>query len=138
MKRAIIAFIGFLPAIILGIATAQVSLNSQGTGGNYGAPVAVGTSTPVLIMTGARRCMWTWLWAEAGNLACQPVPVGAATPLHTPVAGAGMLFTAAQMPWSSTAITDDPSVGWQCVSTSGTLNIYVYESATCLHKGDTP
>lgn len=130
-------FLVLLPALLLSavLAYGQITINAKGSAG---APVAIGTATPKVIMAPGSRCGWTWLWTEAGNLACQPVPLGTSSPASTPAVGIGMLFTAARVPWNSNAVDDDPSVGWSCVSTSGTLNIYVYEVATCLKKGMTP
>jgi len=106
--------------------------------GSSGVAVTVGTSTPVVIMDASKRCGWTWNWTAAGNMLCEPIPVGTTAPTPAPDQTHGFLFTSAAAPWSNNSITDDPSLGWSCVSTTGTLTVYVYEATYCLQKGPNP
>jgi hypothetical protein len=108
-------------------------------------PVPVGTSTPVVVLYGRARCSWTMTWTGAGNLWCAPIPAtvapvanwtsttgGSTTPDFTPAANVGFPFLSAQAPWSSGgSIVSDPSVGWECVSDSGTLNVGTVEFQHC-------
>lgn len=110
------------------------AINAKGTGGS---PVAVGTSTPVVIMAPGSRCDWYWRWTEAGNLRCQPFPVGTSSPTQTPTATHGLIFGAGSAAVDA-AVLGDPSMGWSCVSDSGTLNVSTAEFARCLKKGNNP
>ena len=117
-----------------GIASAQV-VNRQGTAF---AAVPVGTSTPVTILDVRRqRCSWIVNWAQAGDMVCAPI-ISGTTPIFTPDATHGFMFTAANRPWENQSRLGDPSIGWQCVSTSGTLTVYTEEDEHCLQRADTP
>ena len=102
------------------------------------APIAVGTTTPVVILVPKRsRCAWTMTWTETANLTCAPI-TGAetnTTPLFTPSATAGFKFTGPTGVggWTDASITGDPSMGWSCVA-SAPANVSTYEEAHCLYR----
>jgi hypothetical protein len=112
------------------------AINAKGTGGS---PVAVGTSTPVIVMDPASgpRCNWVWSWTEGGNLRCFAFPPQIAAPVDTPTATHGLIIQHGAGVVDN-AVTGDPSLGWQCVSDSGTLNVSTAEFAHCLHKPGNP
>jgi hypothetical protein len=108
-------------------------------------PIPVGTSTPVVVLYGRPRCSWTMTWSGSGNLWCAEIPAtvapvanwtsttgGSTTPSFTPASGIGFPFFATQAPWSSGgSIVSDPSIGYSCVSDSGTLAVSTIEFPHC-------
>lgn len=134
VRIAVISIVSLLVATVLYAASPTLStdgyqVNSKGT---TGSPVAVGTNTPIVIIAAAqRRCSWTFSWTGAGNLVCQPIPYGAASPTDTPTAAPHGMILKSGSPWSSNILTDDPTLGWSCVSDSGTLAIATYEVRDC-------
>ncbi len=104
-------------------------INSQGSA--QWVPVAVGTSTPVTILPQRSRCSWTINWVEAGDLMCAPISSGT-TPDFTPSSTQGFRFVhGSTVGQTSAALYGDPRPGWQCVSSSGTLNVYTKEDLYC-------
>ncbi len=83
------------------------------------------------------RCNWVWSWTEGGNLRCFAFPPQAAAPVDTPTATHGLIIQHGAGVVDN-AVTGDPSLGWQCVSDSGTLNVSTAEFAHCLHKPGNP
>lgn len=130
--------------VYLGAAQGTILINNKGAGTptNDRSPVAVGTSTPVVIIPATMRpegrCNWAITWTEAGNLVCQPVIYPATTSVIAPTTSHGFMMSAART-WTDSTINGDPNVGWECVSTSGTLNIYTFENnEQCVGRGARP
>jgi hypothetical protein len=66
-----------------------ITVNSQGL---LGAPIAVGTATPVMILSEQHeRTRWC-RYAESAPLRCAPVPIGASTPVPIPSQTVGEYF----------------------------------------------
>lgn len=135
MKRLIasLSVMGLLSGTLLAWGQTYF-VNGQPPGSTSSAtPVAVGTSTPVLVLSPQlnRVCGWTLNWAESGDLSCLPVPSATTGAGTAPTATNGFLLNQAKAPWVSTSLTDDTRLGWQCVSTNGTLNISKQEIYHC-------
>jgi len=115
------------------LANAQTYINGQLPGASSSAtPFAVGTSTPVLLVApnSARLCTVMFNWPEAGNLSCLPVASGAVAAGTVVTATNGFLFQSGRT-WVELGTTGDTRLGWQCVSTSGTVNVSVQETYHC-------
>jgi hypothetical protein len=124
------------PAVLLlwlALAQAQVYVNGVLVGSTSSAtPKAVGTAVPVLLFAPVtdRRCSITMSWLEAGNLSCLPVGTGAVNAGTVPSATNGFVFAAGRT-WITDGLTGDPRLGWQCVSTTGTVNVSTEEVYHC-------
>jgi hypothetical protein len=149
MKRTLSALL-FLMLLWAGSASAQTptvtptatptpvagyTINAKGT---QWAAVPVGTATPVTILDQRDRCSQRINWIEAGDLMCAPIQSGT-TPDFVPSATQGYRFVhGSPVGHSLDAMIGWPNWGWQCVSSSGTLNIYTLEFLTCRKKGSFP
>lgn len=143
MKR----IIPILVSVMILVAFVSAGRSQVVINGNAASPtvaIPVGTSTPVTILPLApvvagrpSRCNWAINWTEAGDMVCLPI-ISGTSPIFAPDTTHGFKMTSAKAPWTDTALNGDPSLGWQCVSTSGTLNIYVLDNRTCLRKGSNP
>jgi hypothetical protein len=107
------------------------AINAKGSA--LGVPLAVTTAATVMDPANP-RCDWCWNWTDTGDLRCFPIRVGETNSNLQPSATAGFLFSAAKAPWCDSAVGGDPSVGWKCASTSGTVNINTVEFAHCFWK----
>jgi hypothetical protein len=102
-------------------------------------PVAIPTSSPTVLLYGRPRCGYCFDWTGSGNLWCAPIPATgnpSGTPAtaadFVPANGTGLEFAAIHAPWcSGGSLVSDPSVGWECVSDSGTLNVSTIEFQHC-------
>jgi hypothetical protein len=119
--------------LLIGVVVAHAvtipsNVNEEGT--TY-SPVPVGTSTPVMIIPPGNRCSIYFNWVEAGDLVCAPVRSGT-TADFTAAATTGYRFVhGAPGGYFINAMTGDPRLGWSCVSSTGTLNVYTLDFYNC-------
>jgi hypothetical protein len=102
-------------------AHAQV-INAKGASN---APLAVTTQATVL--DAAKRRTWTLNWTDTGDLMCAPIVGTNTSPTFTPDSTHGFRMDHNHVPWTCSQITDNCSLGWSCVSTTGTVTVYSYE-----------
>ena len=115
----------FLVVVAIGslvaLAQAQV-INAKGASN---APLAVTTQATVL--DAAKRKTWTLNWTDTGDLMCAPIVGTNTSPTFTPDATHGFRMDHNHVPWTSNNLTDNPSLGWSCICTTGTCTVYSYE-----------
>lgn len=140
IRLYLLVLFGLLLAFNYGSASAAPSTSFVNAASSSDAPIAVGTTTPVVVLFGRPRCKWRMSWAEAADLWCAPITSSgdwnkpSSTPAFTAAASVGYRMQQAGNPWSSGgSIEDDPSIGWACVATVA-ANVSTFEAQHCAGK----